>query len=482
MSLWSWLTSRSSEKNEKKSRGDDRDLSALLTTGAQIGPFTSAWTDRRVEQSRHFKHWVYIAISRICDKIASQAPNVGSLTTVGPDSSKTNKSYHRRLYLNSVVRHKALTPLSSHQDLEPVSPEHPLARLLSDPNDPDTSFDLWWETLLFLLLEGNAYWYVPKNRLGLPTAIWVIPSHWVWPILGTDKLVEAYDLRPTDGNYLRKTLPAEDVIHFRRKGPISKIDGYSALTAGSQWLDVQESIDTSRWHTFKNGAFPTVALEFDKDFVDPSAEELDRIQSKFLARYAGETKAGMPILLPPGVKLHNLRVTPREFDYSASAEQIRNQVLALFGVPHVIAGVSQGHTKGSLEEAKNTFYETTINPLCRYLGQVITEKLASIYSTNLRVWWDDMSTEDANLVERRMTEGVKFGLVAANEWRAFHGLPPFPHGGDNPIIIPIGVGLPWGTGEPDSMFTALGSNPNLPSEDSEEVPEETPKEESSSEE
>ncbi len=230
MSVWSWISRKSNAIWKREKSDPNRDLSAVLTSGAYAGPFTSAWTDHRIEQSRHFKHWVYIAISRIADKIACQTPNVGSLSTVSSTQSNHFSSF--------LKRNKALTPLGNHQDLVHVRNEHPLLRLLNDPNDPDTSFDLWYETLLFLLLEGSAYWWIPKNPLGLPSAIWVLPSHWVWPIAGKERLIESYELRPTDGLYLRKNIPAEEIIHFRRKNPLSKIDGYSPMTAGAQWLAV----------------------------------------------------------------------------------------------------------------------------------------------------------------------------------------------------------------------------------------------------
>lgn len=464
MGIVSWITKKFTRSDSKEAR----QLSAMLTQGTGLGVLTGAWTDGRIEQSRHFKHWIYIAINRIADKIACQFPNIGNLiTTYAPNrnlSTQSNIEKYKSI-IRSCNSRKALTPLGDHQDLEHVKADHPLPTLLHDPNDTDTSYDLWYETILFLLLEGSAYWWMPRNSLGLPTAIWVLPSHWVWPNMGKERLIDSYDLRPTDGNYLRKTIPFDEILHFRKKNPISKIDGFTAMTAGAQWLDIQEAIDRSRWHTFKNGAFPSCALEFDPAFKDPTTEELDRIEAKFLARYQGEIRTGRPLLLPPGVKFHKLSITPREFDYCKSAEQIRDEVLALFGVPHVIAGISKNHTKGSLAEAKNTFYETTINPLCRFLGQTITERLAKLYDKNLRVWWDDMSTEDPQLVEERLLDGVKFGLIAANEWRAFHGWDKFEYGGDNPVIIPIGVGLPWGDGKPDMMFTPLGNRLTSSSDD-----------------
>jgi hypothetical protein len=238
--------------------------------GSLAGPWASAWTDSRYEMVRHFRQWVYVAIDRIATAIAMNSPNVSYVyedsLRVPPQEQSGRWLHKRREALDqrfhryawrSWHRAKALTPLQPHEDLIPVEAHHPLAQLLSDPNDPDTSYDLWYETTMYLLLTGNAYWWVPPLRsTGLPGAIWVLPSHWMVPVWNTQGGIEKYQLRPVEGVFSSVTIPATDVIHFRRKSPLSKHDGYGPLSAGASWVDTQEAMDRSRWHSFRNGISP----------------------------------------------------------------------------------------------------------------------------------------------------------------------------------------------------------------------------------
>lgn len=443
--------------------GGARDLSTLFGGDNRLGnipAYTGAWTESRIELVRHFKHWVYIGIDRIATTIARSIPNISFVeSALRPSPSASNHSIHGGLDLyTSFARRKSLAPIQAHERLVPCDNDHPLVRLLRDPNDPDTAYDLWYETILFLLLTGNAYWYTPHgdNGFGLPEAIWVIPSHWMWPVMGKDRLIEAYEMRPVEGNFLRQRLPAEQIIHFRRKSPISKIDGYSPFTAGNLWVDTQESIDRTRFFTFKNGAFPGVAVEFDGKYRDPADEDLARIESKFVARYSGETRANKPLFLPPGVTLKKLSVSPHEMAYCESSEQIRDNILALLGIPSVICGISRQMTYGSVLAAQKAYCEFAVNPLAAFLGQTISESLARQFDESLRVWWPNFSPDDPEQTEREIQTDLQFGVRTYNEIRAQRGYTPYACGGDDPVIPlnmqPVG----FNTGR---EYAPLGSDP-----------------------
>jgi len=404
----------------------------------QSGAALNGWTDSRIDQVRAYRHWTYIAISRIADRVAMQFPNVGRRLNAGEPTT------HR---LSRLQLLKALSPTLRYEHLEPVGNDHPLVRLLSDPNDPDTGYDMWFETILFLLLTGNAYWWVPRNKLGLPAAIWVLPAHWVWPVFAEDTSIESYEIRPVEGQYLKRTFPANEVIHFRKKNPTSKFDGFSPQTAAAPWLDTQQSVDRSRWFTFKNGGQQNVAIEFDPQVLDVTDDDLARIEAKFMSRYAGEARAGKPLLCPPGTKIKPLLLSPREFDYCESSEQLRDNILATFGVPHIVAGISQNLTAQASVAAHGLFCSNAVNPLCRQLGQVITEKLCPLYDDDLRIWWDDSTPDDPEMVEKQLKTDMQLMAILPNEVRILRGREPYEHGGDDPILPNIGLCLPWGTGQ-----------------------------------
>lgn len=398
-----------------------------------VGPVISAWTQSRIEQVRHFQHWTYVGVSRICEKIAQLTP----ICSVLRDGEESVGNPER--YLAPRDRQKALMPLQAHENLEPLPCDHPLPLLFQNANVFDTQFDLWYETVLYLSLTGNSYWWAPVNNAGFPTELWVLPSHWVWPIYAKQGGIEAYQLRPVEGSYTGMKIPAEDVIHFKKKSPVSKVDGYSAQSAGSRWIDAVESIDKSRSHSFINGMMPGLGVEFDPNAAPPTPEQLDRIEARMMNRYAGEHRTGRPLFVPPGAKIKPLTFNPKEMDFNGSFEQLRDSVLALFGVPAVVAGITKNMTYGSVMASLASFCTFTINPITSYLGQAITAHLAKRFDPKIRVWWPDCTPEDPEVREKEMKLDCEAGTISVNEQRRARGRKPWPGGtcpaGDKPVQI-----------------------------------------------
>lgn len=446
----------SEERNFRKSYGS-RVLSGLSMPIHGYG-MGVAWTDNRVEMTKQFRAWVYIAVNHICKIVAGMMPNVSRVQyDTAPQTTADQKGYrtkafgpghalykeykrrsHQRLYK------KAMTNVAQNQDLEPVEDDHPLVALFRDPNPPSVSWTVWYELVMFLQLTGNSYLWLPENAFGVPAEMYCLPAHWIWPQAGDGGVVRSYHVRPILGSTTLITLPAEEVIHFAWPSPVSKIDGWSPLSAGARWLDVASSIDLARWSSFRNGAFPSFAMELDKDLLDPSPEQVVQIEQKFLSKFQGESRYGKPIVLSPGVSLVPLTINPTEMGYVDSAAQMRDYVLNLFGIPKTIID-PEATTYGALAAAQAAFFEITLKPIFTYLGQVLTEKLAHRFDPNLRVWWEDVVAEDPTELLQKRQAMFACGAYTPNEWRVEEGLPPLQHGGDNPCLA--NQEMPWGTGE-----------------------------------
>lgn len=466
---------------------DPRDLSAVLAYGPSYLPYTAAWTDSRTEQVRAFRRWIYVAIDKIASSMAAQHPNISYLLAGDPEDYRSKlqpepllrsyksafphlpASYLERCPQVTKLRHlqrlhqrtRALTPLLSHESLKPLEYNHPLRRLLADPNDPDTSWTLWYETVMFYLLTGNAYWWTPLHpQTGLPEAIWVIPSHWMWPMVGKDRLIEGWEIRPVEGNYLRQVLPANEVIHFKHPNPISKIDGMGPLTAISQWADVSESIDRSRTMAFRNGMLQTIAIQFDGSLNDPSDEMLRRIEAKIISRYIGENRSNKPLYLPPGVKATPLSIKPNEMVWGESAMETRDNILGAFHVPPGIVALSPTNP-----EDRATFCGEALNPLASFLGQVVSEKLCPLYDKGkrgLRLWYEDFVPNDPEHLEETIKTDLMCGAITPNEVRILRGREPYPEDWADRPVLPVNMApltLPAG-GPHQDPNTLLP--PNLP--------------------
>jgi phage portal protein BeeE len=468
------------------------------------------WSGDRYKQVQHLKNWVMVAIDTIACKVASIFPNIAYVVD-SPRRGRTVKACQRGLMnargigfspsdgwisaeqgghsLASLYpsigfsdgghsfltvgeyRSKALSVVKPHEDLEPLESEHQLRRLLENPNPVDTFFDFSYEWDMFEELCGVGYVWVVPNRWGMPCEMWVIPSHWVWPRTGgkqyvtpdhpnADRLIQYYEIRPWGmaGSGESIYLPADEVIMTRWKSPINKIDGYSKLSAIAQWADLEESISTSRWAQMINQARPELLVELGSNFEDPDADQLRRIEAKFLDRIQGEFNYGKPLIGPPGAKITPLSFSPTEMAYFESENQIRDMILSAWRVPKSAVGVTDQMTYGSILATLMQICEWCINPRLRMRGQAITKHLASRWDEpgrRVRVWYDDTSPADPQQVNDDIRTDAGVYAITPNMVLAIRGRKAYSFGGDDPIGQSGVTPIPLNSGKSTKALSAL---------------------------
>ena len=174
-----------------KLRGDAPHIQAVAAhSSANLSPPIDAGSPRVYEQSP----WVYIAINRIAEA-------------------------------------GALVPLEVYrlQNEERIGiKDHPLERLLTNPNPLTSRFELFEQTLGSLELHGNAYWYLAGDERGMPREIWMLRPDRVAVVPHQTRVVGGY-LYQIDGQFI--PLDSIEVIHFRRWHPSDDFYGLSPIQA-----------------------------------------------------------------------------------------------------------------------------------------------------------------------------------------------------------------------------------------------------------
>jgi HK97 family phage portal protein len=412
------------------------------------GYLSPNWLDNRYQQVQSYKEWVAVSIDAIASKVAQLSPEVAVVRMAERDRAKG----WRYKGLNLLERRKALTQLSDAEDLDPLPLSHPLWHLFRFPNEADSFADLIREVLIFYYLTGNCYlWVPPSQAFGYPAEIFCLPSHWMYPRASRDgSLIDHYEVRPVYSSVRVLDISSDEIIHFKRKSPISKIDGFSLTTAGARFIDNAAAIEQSRWHMFSNIALLGPMLLLDEQTQDVGPEDLERVEQRFMSRFSGPTKAGRPVILRGvrDVKPYN-GTTPVEMAYMQSSEQARDHILALFGVPKAVLGLTDNMTFGSVAAVLAHFASHTINPLTSDLGSMFTKHLAPRFpeGRRLRVYWQDCKIDDP---AQKLAEDTAFldrGVITINEKRQELGRDKYEHGGDDPLLQVGLAPMPFVTGD-----------------------------------
>ena len=171
-----------------------------------------------------------------------------------------------------------------------------LERILTFPNTNTPGYVLFLETYEDLVLYGNCYWQIVRDRLGNLHSVYRIPAETI--------RIEPY----FEGNIIKyryhqlypmyRVYEHEDIIHFRTTNKKSFIYGKPVFYPNIQNIITDENVSNWVSNFFDQGFAGGVIFKMDAD--EDSAE---RNREWLRSEYSGGANAGLPLLLEGELEL-----------------------------------------------------------------------------------------------------------------------------------------------------------------------------------
>jgi HK97 family phage portal protein len=308
--------------------------------------------------------------------------------------------------------------------------DHPLLTLLRQVNPVHNAHDLWELTTLYQEVHGSAYWLLDFDAgLGVPRAIWPLPSQQVIPRRAADSpnLVDYYEYRT--GAITQRFSPRE-IIHFRYPDPRDPYcSGLSPLRAafesaalGSQFLAYKRSI-------WDNAALPGVILSPTEVI---SEEERDRLEARWNQKFRRGGN-GRVLVAESGLNVSVVASSLADVAALAEAGASRQDIATAFGVP--LAFLTTQTNLANLQAADHQHASKAIRPRLRRRDEKLNEQLIPLYDPTGRLFLasDDPVGEDQDRDLKQQDSDLKHGVRTINEVRADRGLEPVEWG-DKPWL------------------------------------------------
>jgi len=415
-------------------------IADLIVTDSMKGQRAGGEDRTAREQTKYFRYWNYVALSRIAKYCSNFFPNLSYQPGAARSTDRGgNQTFYQRnslQWLKRNYRQRITQGAIDVQELKPIPEDHQMISLLSNPNDYAGYSMLAQEFTYNKRMTGRAYLWVIPNRIrtqfspnGLPAELHVIPTQWVEPQFADNGTLAHYLVTPEGDTRRQMKIPPEDIIKQTNVHPVDKLNGQSEVQAGARWIENAEDIEKSRRASFINGRNPDVIVSLDEDKFKGAETHLSkdelilRIKERFRQRTRGVERHGDPLVQPPGVDISPWSMTPQEMDYPSSADAMRDNILALYGVHHIIAGLSTDYNRATSEAAWAVFCEISANPELNEWAESLQE-LANRWDPRIVVWFDDCTPENAEQAFNRMRAGVDTGAVTLDEFRMFLNLEP----------------------------------------------------------
>lgn len=298
---------------------------------------------------------------------------------------------------------------------------HILLDLLGSINPTSTQQQILEMTQTFSDLTGNAYWYLPKNRLGMPQEVWNVPSQFMTVVPAKEHLVMGY-LYTRNGQSI--SFYEDEIVHFKYPNPKSLYYGMSPLQAMAYAVTKQENIDKYGDNIFKNRGRPDVMIGFPED-VDLGSDERERLIAEWRRNFRGTTKAGKVAILDKGGKAEPFSAHPVEMDFVESSKFSSADICSAFGIPmSLLVGGASNRATAYVEEY--SWIKYTVYPRMKRIAEKINQKIIPLYQKGVKgklfVAFDNPVPLDQELELKKQENRSKLYLTSPNEERKKLGM------------------------------------------------------------
>ncbi|TET95560.1 MAG: phage portal protein [Dehalococcoidia bacterium] len=326
-------------------------------------------------------------------------------------------------------------------------PDHPLVRLLNNPNPFMSRGQMWGTVVMDRALAGNAY--LLKARVaggpmeGAVAELWRLRPDRVKIIPDPKTFISGYEYR-TGAETI--TLPPQDVMHFKTRNPLNDYYGMPPLMAIAGRIDIDEyQKGFLRSFYEQGGAGPGSILTIKQKLNEEQKEE---IRGRFKHRFGGPRGVHEMLILDSAESTYTqmglnrgLRdALPKEID-----EVTESRIASAFGIPPDLLGLLVGMQTSSYANRRVSwavFWDLTMVPLLSDLDDVLNLSIIPDFTGIDEVTFDLSSiralNEEVDKIHDRWRKDLLAGAVSLEEFREAVGLDPDLEG---TLYVPSNVGI-----------------------------------------
>lgn len=296
-------------------------------------------------------------------------------------------------------------------DLLADTKETAITRLLNDrPNDYMSAWHYKFSQVANMLLNGNAFSLIERDKEGVPIAIHAL--------LNSNINIEQLDngtvryIHSDDGT--KTILDASDVLHFKYFST-DGLSGISPLYALRDELKLQERGNKLLSGFFKRGVNSNGILKVRKSDLD--AKSKNNIREKFEEANAGDSNALRTIILDENMEYQPIQVNTDVLKLVNNNDWNTKQIAKVFGLSTDRLGVETTHS--NTIQANVMYLRNTLTHFLKAVESEINFKLDSPKRLKFSTEW--LISDPQQLYENDL-KAVEMGVMSVEEMRKKLGL------------------------------------------------------------
>lgn len=290
-----------------------------------------------------------------------------------------------------------------------------------------SQFILTKQLILDVLLHGNAYAYIERDKAGKPINIVYLPYGQCSIVYNKVTGILLYQAPEISSSLIEPI----NIIHLRLHS-INGIEGKPITVFANNAIKLGSSADKAAQDFFNSGLLVKGILSTDSPRL--TKEQRQGIRESWNESQLGNG-TGIPVL-EQGMKYQSISSNSKDAELLETRLFNVQEISRFFNISPVLLGDLSKSSYNSLEEAQNQFVVNCLAPYVINLEQELNKKL--ILPSDQDKFYIDICEEDIIKLNKQsqvtyLTSLVEKGILSRNEARAQLGYAPV-EGGDKLII------------------------------------------------
>jgi HK97 family phage portal protein len=360
-------------------------------------------------------------------------------TRTGISVNETTAQNHAAVYnaVYLISTQFACLPCWLYERLEPTGKKrvyNELTRLLHDEPNRLMTQQVMAETMAaHMLLWGNAYAEIERNRAGDAIALWLLTPDRVSPKFIGDELW--YEVKAPNGDGSSAFIPAENMLHVPYLG-FNGIEGQGVISKARESIGLGLAAGEFIGNFFGNGAQMGGVVEDPNNVVKP--EQVENITKLLKERHTGLSNAWRTAFLPHGLKWVNIPFSAKDAEFLALRQYQDIEICRWFNIPPTKLKDMSRATYSNNEQENIAFGKDTLRPIVNRFKQEFKRKLlkpADRDRFDIDYIFADLERADSTTRWATYAIGLQYGVWSPDDVRDKENEPPRPDGKGGEYII-----------------------------------------------
>lgn len=312
--------------------------------------------------------------------------------------------------IRAIIKNTTQPVLKVWDSTRMIDVDHPFLSLLAEPNYMMDQNAFIKYNFFQYLFDGNTYIKKIRDLKGNVIALLPLPYDRIEPVL-RDGVIFYRDINGRD-EYTR-----DDIIHIRDMDfGNSYLVGMSPLKHLIFPLITSYYSDVYNEGILQHGGQPAGFLKTDQNLTDAEAKAA---QERWAKR---NSEAGKTAVLGKGLEYIVTGTQMKDMGYQALKKVSTQEILAIYKVPPVEIGLTDGSNYANSQSQIKIFWSNTIKPLMETFAQALTKDLfvRELKARNLSFYYDfsnilplqdDLSTK-LDIASKAYTLGFSLSSIA----------------------------------------------------------------------